>query len=350
MLGKKRKVGKKSIEPIWTEGLRPSIENLVGNTVIIQDLLSFVDSLNKPNPVDIPNLILAGIEGTGKTTAAKGLGVKLGKIRRNVLIINGSIEGVKATLVGKIKQFCGTESWDNYFKVVIIDEADNMSSAMQHGLRKDIEDFKAKFNILFIFVCNYPHKIISPLKSRVAIYTFKPLSMDEMKIILERVKKRYNLEIDDNCVELVIKKSKFLPRNFIQFLQQLSISATRKVTMEIVKKFIFVEDKIKELFNMLIKNEEIDKILNWCENTLKETSMYEADIINAIHDYLIKTKKFIDKIKQLLIIRTAEADFRIAQGGSPYTQLSWLLAQYLLIFEKSGASNGRKKGNTGKKT
>ena len=152
-------------EFLWVEKYRPqTIEDCI---LPEQTKKTFLEFLNKG---EIPNMLLAGPAGCGKTTVAKALCKQLGV---DVYVINGSDEGrFLDTVRNNAKNFASTVSLssESKHKVIIIDEADNTTPDVQLLLRASIEEFSG--NCRFIFTCNYKNKIIEPLHSRCAVIDF----------------------------------------------------------------------------------------------------------------------------------------------------------------------------------
>ena len=152
-------------EFLWVEKYRPKkIEDCILPESIKKTFLDFLDK------GEVPNLLLAGPAGCGKTTVAKALCNQLGA---DVYVINGSDEGrFLDTVRNNAKNFASTVSLssESKHKVIIIDEADNTTPDVQLLLRASIEEFSA--NCRFIFTCNYKNKIIEPLHSRCAVIDF----------------------------------------------------------------------------------------------------------------------------------------------------------------------------------
>jgi DNA polymerase III delta prime subunit len=151
---------------LWVEKYRPrTIEDCI---LPDSNKKTFLEFLNKK---EIPNLLLAGPAGCGKTTVAKALCEELGV---DYYVINGSDEGrFLDTVRNQAKNFASTVSLsatDAKHKVIIIDEADNTTHDVQLLLRANIETFYN--NCRFIFTCNYKNKIIEPLHSRCAVVEF----------------------------------------------------------------------------------------------------------------------------------------------------------------------------------
>jgi len=161
------------------------------------------------NQGEIPNLMLCGSAGIGKTTVAKALCNELGA---DFIVINGSDEGrLIDTLRTKIKNFASTMSLSGGPKVVILDEADYISAeSVQPALRNFIEEFSS--NCRFIFTCNYKNRIIAPLHSRTTVIDFALSPSDKQKLAgifhkrIMEICEIENIKYDEKVlVELVIK-------------------------------------------------------------------------------------------------------------------------------------------------
>ena len=150
---------------LWVEKYRPkTIEDCILPESTKEIFQGFLEQS------EIPNLLLAGTAGVGKTTVAKALCETLGT---DYLVINGSDEGrFLDTVRNQAKVFASTVSLTSTakHKVIIIDEADNTTHDVQLLLRACIEEFQK--NCRFIFTCNYKNKIISPLHSRCSVVDF----------------------------------------------------------------------------------------------------------------------------------------------------------------------------------
>ena len=160
---------------LWVEKYRPqTIDECI---LPEQTKKTFLDFLDKG---EVPNLLLAGPAGCGKTTVAKALCNQLGV---DVYVINGSDEGrFLDTVRNNAKNFASTVSLssESKHKVIIIDEADNTTPDVQLLLRASIEEFSG--NCRFIFTCNYKNKIIEPLHSRCSVVEFSIKGKEKVKI------------------------------------------------------------------------------------------------------------------------------------------------------------------------
>jgi len=173
---------------LWTEKYRPK--------KIVDCILP--ERLQKPfqeyvNQKNIPNLLLSGGAGVGKTTVAKAMCEEIGC---DYLVINGSDESGIDTFRTKIKNYASSMSLAGGRKVIIIDEADYLNpNSTQPALRNAIEEFAG--NCSFIFTCNYKNRIIEPLHSRCAVVDFalKNNEKAEMaKQFMQRIEYVLNIE------------------------------------------------------------------------------------------------------------------------------------------------------------
>ena len=180
-------------EFLWVEKYRPrKIEECILPDNIKQTFLDFLDK------GEVPNLLLAGPAGCGKTTVAKALCNELGV---DYYVINGSDEGrFLDTVRNNAKNFASTVSLQGSGKpkIIIIDEADNTTSDVQLLLRAFTEEFSG--NCRFIFTCNYKNKIIEPLHSRCAVVEFS-IGGKQKPVIAAQFFKRIQTILDQESIE-----------------------------------------------------------------------------------------------------------------------------------------------------
>jgi len=177
---------------LWVERYRPRvIEDCILPESVKKQFKQFIAKK------EIPNLLLAGTAGTGKTTIARAL---CNELDCDYIIINGSDEGRQIdTLRTKIKQFASAVSFEGKTKVVILDEADYMNrDSVQPALRGFIEQFAE--NCRFIFTCNYANRLIDPLHSRTTVIDFK-LAPSDRPVLASKFLKRMEYILDTEGVE-----------------------------------------------------------------------------------------------------------------------------------------------------
>ena len=187
---------------LWTEKYRPKT---VEDCILPERLkVPFQEYVNQKQ---IPNLLLTGGAGVGKTSVAKAMCNQIGC---DYMIINGSDENGVATIRIKISNYASSMSFAGGRKVVIIDEADYLTPNAQAILRNAIEEFAA--NCSFIFTCNYKAKIIDPLHSRCAVIDFGMKNGEKQKMAgaffkrIQSVLETEKVEYDDKVIAELVKK------------------------------------------------------------------------------------------------------------------------------------------------
>ena len=271
-------------EYLWVEKYRPK---KIEDCILSQDIKeTFSQFLSQK---EIPNLLLSGTAGTGKTTVARALCEELGA---DYIIINGSDEGRQIdTLRHKIKNFASTVSLTETsdHKVVIIDEADYMNAdSVQPALRNFIETFYN--NCRFIFTCNYKNKIIPALHSRCTVIDFTIKNGQKVKTAKSFMERMSNLLTDENIefdkkvlAELI---QKYYPdfRRTINELQRYSVRG--KIDSGIL--FSLSEANNKELVKTL-KDKKFNDMRKWVVNNIdKEPASLFRGIYDVMYEALDK--------------------------------------------------------------
>jgi DNA polymerase III delta prime subunit len=245
---------------LWTEKYRPkTIEETILPCDLKQTFQQFVDQKN------IPNLILAGSAGVGKTTVARAMLEQLGC---DYIVINGSMNGNIDTLRNEILNFASSVSLSGGRKYVILDEADYLNpNSTQPALRAFIEEFSS--NCRFILTCNFKNRIIPPLHSRTAVIEFKLPKSEKPKIasaFFKRVMEIMaieNIESDGKVIAKVIEKHFPDYRRVLNELQRYSASGK-------IDEGIFVslgESNMQELISSL-KDGDWKKMRTWVVNNI----------------------------------------------------------------------------------
>ena len=197
---------------IWTEKYRPKkLDEVAGQEEIIKRLEGFVERKS------IPNLLFAGMQGTGKTTTAHCLVNEL-NLKNNFIELNASDERGIDTIRVKIKDFARTKPMGGAeFKIILLDEADALTRDAQQALRRTMENYSETCR--FILDCNYSSKIIEPIQSRCVMFRFKPLREEDAKKYLNKIAEGENLRIDEKAAELIFKECKGDLRRATNILQ-----------------------------------------------------------------------------------------------------------------------------------
>ena len=269
-------------EFLWVEKYRPrKIEECILPPSIKK---TFQDFLNKG---EIPNMLLAGPAGCGKTTVAKALCNELGV---DFYVINGSDEGrFLDTVRNTAKNFASTVSLSSTakHKVIIIDEADNTTPDVQLCLRAFTEEFIK--NCRFIFTCNYKNKIIQPLHSRCAVVEFGIKGKDRQAVAATFFKRTQEI-LDTEGVKydnkvLVELINKHFPdwRRVLNELQRYSVGGTIDTGILATFSDVKVDDLVKKL-----KEKDFPEVRKWVVNNLdNDTSVLLRRIYDACYDSLV---------------------------------------------------------------
>jgi DNA polymerase III delta prime subunit len=271
---------------LWVERYRPkTVEDTILPPELKATFQQFVEQKN------IPNLILSGSAGVGKTTIARAMLEELGC---DYIVINGSMNGNIDTLRNEIKNFASSVSLSGGRKYVILDEADYLNSnSTQPALRNFMEEFSK--NCGFILTCNFKNRIIEPLHSRCSVIDFKitkkeipALAKDFMRRACNILTKE-NIEFDKTVVAELIKK--FFPdnRRILNELQR--YSATGRIDSGILVNL--QELSLKNLVEFL-KNKDFSNMRKWVAENLDN----DADVI---------FRKIYDQASQYLNTRSIPA-------------------------------------------
>ena len=265
---------------IWVEKYRPTtIDECILPKGIKKTFQDFVER------GEIPNMLLSGPPGIGKTTVAKALCNQLGS---DYYVINGSDEGrFLDTVRNSAKNFASTVSLtsDSKHKVIIIDEADNTTSDVQLLLRASIEEFSK--NCRFIFTCNYKNKIIDPLHSRCSVVDFSVNKKDKPTIAaqffsrLTYILEEEKVDTDKKVVAELINKHFPDWRRVLNECQRYSVSG--KIDSGILVTFSDVS--IDELTKNL-KQKDFSAVRKWVVDNLDNDP---AVLMRRVYDALYST-------------------------------------------------------------
>lgn len=266
---------------LWVERFRPStIDECILPTELKETFQSYV------NAGTVSNLLLTGPAGSGKTTVARAMLEQLGC---DYMIINGSLNGNIDTLRNEIQQYASSVSLMGGRKYVILDEADHLNpNSVQPSLRNFMEQYSK--NTGFILTCNFPNKIMEPLRSRCSVIDFKIAKKDLPALAGQFLKRcihileTNNIEYDKAAVVGVIKK--FYPdwRRVLNELQRYSI--TGKIDSGILTSL--TEVNLKTLMKHL-KERDFTNARKWvAENSDSDSVAMFRNLYDTAHEYVDK--------------------------------------------------------------
>tara|TARA_B100000085_G_scaffold96986_1_gene88019 strand:- start:868 stop:1809 length:942 start_codon:yes stop_codon:yes gene_type:complete len=287
---------------LWVEQYRPSkVADCILPENIKKSFHGFVEQ------GEIPNLLLAGSAGVGKTTVAKALCDEIGA---SYIVINGSDEGrFLDTVRNRVRQFATTVSLTSggAHKVVIIDEADNTTTDVQLSLRTAVEEFHS--NCRFIFTCNFPNKIIEPLHSRCTVVDFK-INTDQAVALqgqffarLREILEEQGVEYQDKVLAKVVKR--YYPdwRRLINECQR--FAASGGIDSAILAD---VADVNLDALVRSLKNKEFTVVRKWVVDNINNDP---TTVMRKLYDVLYDNLKGASVPEAVLIIAKYSRDIHI---------------------------------------
>ena len=311
----------------WVEKYRPQkLEDIVGQKQIVARLQKYVGENS------MPNLMFTGPAGVGKTTTALALAKSiLGEYwRNNFLELNASDARGIDTVRNDIKNFCRLKPVGAPFRIIFLDEVDNMTKDAQHALRREMEMYTKTASI--ILSCNYSSKIIDPIQSRCAIFRFAPIKAEEITERLKFICETEGFNYDDKGLEAIVYFAEGDMRKAVNVLQS-AASEGEAITEDSVYEVVS-KAKPQDIGNMITKALMGDFM--GARTILRETMVLQGtsgeDMVTQIYQDVsrrVLDGKMEAGIYMDLIEAIAECDFRIREGANPRIQLEALLTQFL---------------------
>ena len=314
-------IGMSISDIMWVEKYRP---HKIADLVDQKEIVGSIQSLLK-NQSEMPHLLFSGSAGVGKTTLALCLSHEiLGEHwKDNTLELNASDERGINMVRNRVKTFSRFAGLDTEipFKIIILDEADEMTADAQTALRRIIED-TAKF-CRFILIANNVSKIIAPIQSRCAVFKFSTIPEKDLISQLKEIAKKEKIKADEKGLAAIYEYSEGDLRHAINLLQATAslgaITETNVKASAGLTKISDVDDVLK-----LALAGKISDARNKMIELIKVYGMSESDFLKYINSAVYKTKnKNLSDIVQTI----AKYDFRILSGANPEIQLSALLAE-----------------------
>ncbi len=317
----------------WVEKYRPqTLDDVIGQEQIVNRLKRYVEEES------LPNIMFTGSAGVGKTTCAIALAkTLLGKYwQQNFLELNASDARGIDTVRNQIKSFCKLKAVGAPFRIIFLDEVDNMTKDAQQALRREMEMYTKTSS--FILSCNYSSKIIDPIQSRCAIFRFAPIKAGQVIKRLKYISEQEKLEVEDSALENIVYFAQGDMRKSINILQA-STTTDNKVTEETVLAVIS-RAKPKSVRKIIMK--ALDHDFMTARNLLRDIMILEGvsgeDLITQFYqevsqmtnDGIISEESFIKLMEYM-----SECDYRIREGSNPRLQLEALLSKFLIVKQEA---------------
>ena len=312
----------------WVEKYRPRVLNdIVNQKAIIKRLKQFV--IDK----SMPHLIFAGPAGTGKTTS--GLAMVRDLYGRKMSINNTHLELNASDARGidvirtYIKDFAKSKPpIDIPFKILILDEADNMTAPAQQALRRTMEKYTR--NCRMILICNYSNKIIPPIQSRCVVFRFGALSSGDIKGRIKQIASQEKLILASTGLNALVDVSNGDCRRAINYLQSCG-TVSKKIDQEIVFRVAgeVPPDKIKLILQTAMEG-QLSVSIKLLNDLIQDYGLSGRNIIKNIHKEIYNLD-VSENLKIELSKLLAEFEYRLSQGASEEIQLQALLARIVLL-------------------
>ncbi|MFP3951149.1 MAG: replication factor C small subunit [Candidatus Bathyarchaeia archaeon] len=317
---------------MWAEKYRPrSLDEMIDQVDIVSRLKNFVEKRN------LPHLLFVGPAGVGKTTSILALARDLyGPGYRNyILELNASDERGINVIREKVKNFARTAAIASpvSFKILIMDEADSLTSAAQHALRRTMEMYTRTCR--FCLIGNYSENIIDPIQSRCSIFRFSPLPEEHIKGWLSKIAAKEDVTLIEGGLDALYEASGGDMRKGINLLQAAAATQGREVDDIAIYNVLgrVSPQKVREMIkeglagNFLEARESLRKLLI-------DEGLSADDVIKMIYREIMRMTEISEAWKIRLSNKIGTVDFRLTQGSRPEIQLSTLLAQLALAGEE----------------
>jgi len=307
---------------MWAEKYRPkTLDDMVNQKEIVERLKSFVKSRN------VPHCIFAGPPGTGKTTAALCLARDLygAAYREHMMELNASDERGINVVRETVKTFARVRSIGEIpFKIMILDEADNMTSDAQQALRRTMERYTGTCR--FILIANYSGKIIEPIQSRCAPFRFAYLPKEEQDRHLRQMAEKEKLTLLDDGLDAIFEVCSGDLRRAINTLQA-AASLNKPIDAKVVYS-IAGRAHPADVRTMIetAMNGNFLEARKQLRNMIQKYGVAGSDIIRQIHTEIFRGG-MPEQWKIKLADIAGEIDYRLVEGADEEVQLSALLAR-----------------------
>lgn len=306
----------------WTEKYRPrNLNDIYGHNNVIKTIRQFVAERQ------IPHLLFYGPPGTGKTSTVIAIAREIygEKYKSMVLELNASDDrGIEATR-GQIKTFASTgQMFAKGFKLVILDEADSMTSVAQNALRRIIEKYSA--HTRFCILANFVHKLNPALLSRCTRFRFSPLSSEAVTKRIDFVINQEHINIDHEAREALVCLASGDMRKALSVLQACYIRVEGQIEAKHIYECVGSPDPrdIEHILYALLK-EDWETCVSTITQLKTRKGLALADILQCLANQFI-TLDGISEYRGAILAGLSDIEWRLSNGGSEKLQTSGMIA------------------------
>jgi replication factor C subunit 2/4 len=319
----------------WVEKYRPkTLNDITAQEDVIEPLKKTLITKN------LPHLMFFGPSGCGKTSTILALAKELfgeENYYDRVIELNASDERGINVVRDKIKKYAKKSI--NYkddippWKIIILDEADNMTPDSQCALRRIMEEYSKLTR--FCIICNYHNKIIDPIDSRCMLFRFKPIQEEEIIKKLKDICAQEKFDCPESFLIQIVRNCRGDLRKAINFLQKCYNTFGNVLNQEILNEIsgVIPKDKFDQLCTAIINKDSpiIDEIISELNNN-------GFSLVNQIlhfHNYVKANPNFSSKVKSLLSIKLTEIDYNLIKGGDELIEFMRLAYDFSKIINSN---------------
>ncbi|MFG1519972.1 MAG: replication factor C small subunit [Thermoplasmataceae archaeon] len=328
----------RKMNEVWIEKYRPKdLSGIYGQEDAVRKLKSFVQS------GQLPHIIFSGPAGTGKTASAMAVAMELfGETwKENFLELNASNNRGINVIRGhedRDDKYEGMVSVKDYarimpsnergFKIIFLDEADQLTPEAQAALRRTMEIYSSTTR--FIFSCNYSSQIIPPIQSRCVILRFRPLSENELKRKMFDIAKSEGFVLSDESAEAIADVSSGDMRSAINILQAAHFSGDISAVKIYDIAGMASSKEFERILASAIDHQDFTQTIGMLDTMMIQKGLSGIDIVRGMHSAIRKAS--IEPRKKIeVIIALAETEFRLVEGANDKIQLDALVANLVKV-------------------
>jgi replication factor C small subunit len=291
---------------------------------------------------ELPHLIFSGPAGTGKTSAAMAIAIELfgeswkenflelnASNNRGINVIRGHEDRDKNDRQVSVKDYARImPSNPHGFKIIFLDEADQLTTDAQAALRRTMEIYSSTTR--FIFSVNYSSQIIPPIQSRCVVMRFRSVSPEDIKKKLRKIADEEKIEVGDDSLGIIAEESDGDMRRALNMFQSAHFAGkiTPKTILETAG--LASGSEYTRLLSMALENGLFKEAMDEVENIMVNKGLSGMDIIRGMHASLRKSG-LRPALKIRALIALGEAEFRLVEGASDKIQVDALIAKLVDI-------------------